>query len=53
MIYYFYNNIDKKKEPVNQVEAPNIETALSYFAKVKNLPESEFLKIYSIGIKNK
>ena len=41
------------KEAINTIEAPSIEVALNYFAKMKKLSESEFSQIYSIGIKNK
>jgi hypothetical protein len=53
MTYYFYSINDKTKEAINTVEAPSIEVALDYFAKMKKLSESEFSQIYSIGIKNK
>jgi hypothetical protein len=53
MTYYFYSKNDKIKEAINTIEAPSIEVALDYFAKMKKLSESEFSQIYSIGIKNK
>jgi len=50
--YYFYSNIDHKREPLGECRAGNLGIATYCFASMKRLTTEEFLKIYSVGIKN-
>lgn len=52
MTYFFYSKSDKNKEPINIVEATSIGEALTYFAKVKNMSEDDFCKIYVVSVFN-
>lgn len=48
MKYCFYSKNDSKKEPIDKIEAENSKKALTYFSKLKNLPQKLFLQIYKI-----
>jgi hypothetical protein len=50
--YYFYSNLDHNKEPIGTCRAGTLGIATYYFASVKSMTIEEFLKIYSISIKN-
>lgn len=50
--YYFYSNIDHKREPLGECRAGNLGIATYCFASMKRLTTEEFLKIYSVGVKN-
>ena len=50
--YYFYSNIDHKHEPLGECRAGNLGIATYCFASMKRLTTEEFLKIYSVGVKN-
>jgi hypothetical protein len=50
--YYFYSNIDYNCEPLGECRAGTLGIATYYFASMKRLTTEEFLKIYSVGIKN-
>jgi hypothetical protein len=50
--YYFYSNIDSKREPLGECRAGNIGIATYHFASSKCLDIKEFIKIYSVGAKN-
>ena len=50
--YYYYSNIDHKCEPLGECRAGTLGIATYYFASMKRLTTGEFLKIYSVGIKN-
>jgi hypothetical protein len=50
--YYFYANNDAFREPIGTCTAGTIGIAIYCFASMKALSTEEFLKIYSVGIKN-
>jgi hypothetical protein len=50
--YYFYSNLDPNKEPIGICRAGTLGIATYYFASIKSMAIEEFLKIYSISIKN-
>lgn len=50
--YYYYSHLDIHKESLGVCISSDIGEATKYFAAVKNMPINEFLKIYSIGLKN-
>ena len=50
--YYFYANNDAFREPIGICTAGTMGIAIYYFASMKSLSTEEFLKIYSIGVKN-
>lgn len=50
--YYFYSHLDADKEPIGTCRAGGLGIAAYYFASMKNMPTEDFLKIYSISVKN-
>jgi len=50
--YYFYANNDAFREPIGICTAGTLGIALIHFASMKALDTEEFLKLYSIGVKN-
>jgi hypothetical protein len=50
--YYFYANNDAFREPIGICTAGTLGIAVIHFASMKALNTEEFLKIYSVGIKN-
>jgi len=48
-LHYFYSRLDKEKQPIANIGAPNRYQAALFFAKLKHLPLKEFLKIYAIS----
>ena len=50
--YYYYSNVDHNCEPLGECRAGALGIAAYYFASMKSLPTEEFLKIYSVGVKN-
>ena len=50
--YYFYSHLDPNKEPIGTCRAGTLGIATYYFASMKSMNVEEFLKIYSISIKN-
>jgi hypothetical protein len=50
--YYFYANNDVFREPIGTCTAGTIGIAIYYFASMKALSTEEFLKLYSVNIKN-
>jgi hypothetical protein len=50
--YYFYSKLDPKKEIIDQIQAIDLNTAVDYFIKRKNLSKDQFFEIFGIGIKN-
>jgi cytidylate kinase len=50
--YYFYNKLDSKKEIIDQIQAKDLETAVTYFTQRKNLSKDKFFELYGVGIKN-
>ena len=48
-LYYSYSRIDLNKEPITTTRAPTRYQAALFFAKLKQLPLKEFLKIYAIS----
>jgi len=50
--YYFYANNDAFREPIGACSAGTLGIAIYYFASMKALDTEEFLKLYSVGIKN-
>jgi hypothetical protein len=50
--YYFYANNDAFREPIGTCTAGTIGIAIYYFASMKALSTEEFLKLYSVNIKN-
>jgi hypothetical protein len=49
MIYYFYSNSDKDKEPIFKGDFVNKNLAILFFAAMKQLSSLEFLKLYSVS----
>lgn len=47
--YFFYHKNSPVREPLQQISASSRLKAALYFAKTKNLPLREFLKIFSIS----
>tara|TARA_R110002153_G_scaffold234039_1_gene387461 strand:- start:1391 stop:1549 length:159 start_codon:yes stop_codon:yes gene_type:complete len=47
--YYFYSRRDGKKSAIARVGAPTRYQAALFFAKQKQLPLKEFLKIYAVS----
>ncbi len=47
--YNFYSRVDNKKQSIAKVGAPTRYQAALFFAKQKQLPLKEFLKIYAIS----
>ena len=47
--YYFYTNGDKNKEAISYVKASSVEEATEYFAKIKQMPISVFLNIFTVS----
>ena len=52
MDYYFYSTSDSSCEPIYTYKAEDISSALRYFTTLKAMSTEDFLKLYSIGIKN-
>jgi hypothetical protein len=50
--YYFYSNIDPFKEAIGTCTAGTMGIAIYHFASMKAMEAEEFLKIYSIGLRN-
>ena len=50
--YYFYSHLDPNKEPIGTCRAGTLGIATYYFASMKSMTAEDFLKIYSISIKN-
>jgi len=50
--YYFYAHVDPNKEALGVCQTDDIGKAVTYFASIKNIPLIEFLKIYTVGVKN-
>jgi len=50
--YYFYANNDAFREPIGTCTAGTLGIAVIHFSSMKALSTEEFLKIYSVGIKN-
>ena len=50
--YYFYSHLDPNKEAISTCRAGTLGIATYYFASMKSMTTEEFLKIYSINIKN-
>jgi hypothetical protein len=50
--YYFYSHLDPNKESIGTCRAGTLGIATYYFASMKNMSIEEFLKLYSISIKN-
>jgi len=50
--YYFYSHLDPDKEPIGSCRAGTLGIATYYFASMKNMGVEDFLKLYSISIKN-
>jgi hypothetical protein len=51
MEYYFYSNNDPNCEPIYSCKAEDVFIAIGYFKILKALNTEDFLKLYSIGIK--
>jgi len=47
--YNFFTRLDKEKQPIANIGAPNRYQAALFFAKLKRLPLKEFLKIYEVS----
>jgi hypothetical protein len=50
--YYFYSNNDAFREQIGTCTAGTLGIAIYYFASMKALSTEEFLKLYSVSIKN-
>jgi hypothetical protein len=50
--YYFYSHLDPNKEPIGVCRAGGLGIATYYFASMKGMNTEDFLKLYSISIKN-
>jgi len=50
--YYFYSHLDPNKEPIGTCRADTLGIATYYFASMKSMGVEDFLKLYSISIKN-
>ena len=50
--YYFYSHLDPNKEPIGTCRAGTLGIATYYFASMKSMNVEDFLKLYSISIKN-
>jgi len=50
--YYFYSHLDPNKEPIGTCRAGTLGIATYYFASMKSMGVEDFLKLYSISIKN-
>ena len=50
--YDFYSHLDPNKEPIGTCRAGTLGIATYYFASMKSMNVEEFLKLYSISIKN-
>jgi hypothetical protein len=50
--YYFYANNDVFRESIGTCSAGTLGIAIYYFASMKALNIEEFLKLYSVGVKN-
>lgn len=50
--YYFYANNDAFREPIGTCAAGTLGIAIYYFASMKALNIEDFLKLYSVGVKN-
>ena len=50
--YYFYANNDAFRESIGTCTAGTMGIAIYYFASMKALSTEEFLKLYSVGVKN-
>jgi hypothetical protein len=50
--YYFYSHLDSNKESIGTCRAGTLGIATYYFASMKGMNIEDFLKLYSISIKN-
>ena len=50
--YYFYANNDAFREPIGTCTAGTLGIAVIHFASMKAMSTEQFLKIYSVGLKN-
>ena len=50
--YYFYSHLDPNREPIGTCRAGTLGIATYYFASMKGMNTENFLKLYSISIKN-
>lgn len=50
--YYFYSNTDVYKEPIGTCTAGTIGIAVMHFASMKAMSTENFIKLYSVGVKN-
>ena len=50
--YYFYSHLDSNKEPIDVCKAGTLGIATYYFASMKGMGVEDFLKLYSVGVKN-
>ena len=48
-LHYFYSRLDKNKQSIAKIGAPSRYQAALFFAKLKQLPLKEFLKIYAVS----
>ena len=49
MVFYFYSQIDKNKEPIGKCVAPSFEKAAIHFAQIKQLDLESFLRLYYVS----
>jgi hypothetical protein len=47
--YIYYSKVDSSNELLGKISSPSRLAAAKYFAKRKNLPLKEFLKLYSVS----
>ena len=50
--YYFYSHLDPNREHIGVCRAGTLGIATYYFASMKGMNTENFLKLYSISIKN-
>ena len=50
--YYYYSKSDSTRETIDQIQAKDLDIAIDYFTKRKNLTKDQFFEIFGIGIKN-
>lgn len=47
--FKFYVTKDQKKEPISTYKTNSIEEAIEYFARIKQMPVSVFLNIFTVS----
>ncbi len=47
--YYFYAKSDTEQESISSISANSKEEAISFFSKLKNLTQVQFLSIFNVG----